>query len=381
MSFENEHLGIKLTHFLCVDLIKKRPVKFLKNLIFFQYFVVQIIQTYYFLKIFEIRFFVKYAPVYFGTYFLLFVIIVSWFSENIDNYTTAQFDKWELENMTQTFDEKLYKKIKTPSMIVSIVIITNFALALVSGYFHILPDDDDKEIFFIFIFVEEHFPKWQSVISWAIRSTYIFTAYFMIYPINTLSYFMWRLKFHMYFYLENIKKINEGRPQNEKNITTCIPFQKEVRKRLIRCIKRHTEIAHLYTLTNGIFGTMILVCAVLGGLLMVSTAFFVLAFEGSFFKKIWRVGTLILCAAITSAGSTHSGESLETSGNNIFLYLKEQDWYIWDRENQKIYLIFLTNVKPLRIEFSADVGINYKLAVSTLRTVYSIVSVLSQLIK
>lgn len=47
----------------------------------------------------------------------------------------------------------------------------------------------------------------------------------------------------------------------------------------------------------------------------------------------------------------------------------ELDWHIWNSENKKIYLMILSNIKPLRMQFSKDVALNYQLAVSVILTI------------
>jgi hypothetical protein len=52
----------------------------------------------------------------------------------------------------------------------------------------------------------------------------------------------------------------------------------------------------------------------------------------------------------------------ETS--QIFEVLKGLDWYCWNSENKKIYLIFLTNAQKIfKMEFCESVSINYELGV------------------
>jgi hypothetical protein len=91
--------------------------------------------------------------------------------------------------------------------------------------------------------------------------------------------------------------------------------------------------------------------------------------------------SLVVTAGITSVLAVVTGQSVEDvvslfpfiffftaiffETSQIFEILKELDWYCWNSENKKIYLIFLTKAQKIfKMEFSESVSINYELGVS-----------------
>ncbi|RZC37171.1 hypothetical protein BDFB_011272, partial [Asbolus verrucosus] len=291
---------MKIVRLLYWDILESNIFRALVLVIFVQFSMIQVLQSYYFLKIFEIGYFVKYAPVYFGTFF--FQLLVDYWciinTKNFVKFMRNEFVSWKICKA----DRRTFDRIKKESNIISTILLVNIIVALACAVLYMLPDDIDEEIFLIFYFINENAPKWKATISWIIRAPYPFVAYVSILPLNTAIHHMWQTIFQFYLFLDRIKKLNEV------TFFTDEGFQREVKRKLIFCIERHINIIEYIT----------------------------------------RIGQM-----------------MEAEAESIFHHLKYQNWYNWNDENKRLYLIFLSGAaKPLRIQFSDSVGINYEMAKS-----------------
>ncbi|RZC37506.1 7tm 6 domain containing protein, partial [Asbolus verrucosus] len=251
-------------------------------------------------------------------------------------------------------NRSIFDRIRKESNRISGILLLNMIVALACSVLYMLPDDNDDEIFFIFHFIKENALKWNLTISWIIRAHYPLIAHML----------MFSIRFYLFHVANHIKKLNEG---------TGEEFQMEIKSKLIFCVERHINIIkyieklvfivkkvtfldfRLFNKLNSFLSNFILFFAVSGGK----------NFQRLIVNIYCRVATMACCTGITFVTLTVTGQMMEAETENIFNHLKCQNWYNWSHENKRLYLIFLSGaVKPLRIQFSDSVGINYELAKS-----------------
>ncbi|CAH1367362.1 unnamed protein product, partial [Tenebrio molitor] len=139
-----------------------------------------------------------------------------------------------------------------------------------------------------------------------------------------IVYFGTHMKFQIYILIHFLENINgDYKTSIPERLINNSQYQKEIKERIIFCIKRH---AHIF--------------------------------------KYTRMISLVITAGITFVLAVVTGQSVEDVTSQIFEILKELDWHCWNSENKKIYLIFLTNAQKIfKMEFSESVSINYELGV------------------
>jgi hypothetical protein len=94
------------------------------------------------------------------------------------------------------------------------------------------------------VFKSLHFPRWQNILSWVYRATFILMPLILSTPCYALIYTTSHLRFQFYMLLHFLKRINSGYETSDVNqLIDNRQFQKEVKKRLKFCLKRH---AHLF---------------------------------------------------------------------------------------------------------------------------------------
>ncbi|KAJ3657157.1 hypothetical protein Zmor_016181 [Zophobas morio] len=164
--------------------------------------------------------------------------------------------------------------------------------------------------------------------------------------------------------------------ENEEYLVYDERYQREVRRRLNFLVKRHCEFKRWRTNTLRIMDKLILpfsACAA------------VLLFMGIYsFLYIGESATIVICSDVLFnilAGSCivatiMAGEALQDESENTFTTLMLTKWYNFNCENRKIFLLMLCNsVKPISINFSGEIAINYRLGMAICKTVYSAISV------
>ncbi|XP_063914243.1 uncharacterized protein LOC135130753 [Zophobas morio] len=175
------------------------------------------------------------------------------------------------------------------------------------------------------------------------------------------------VKFQMYLFNKHIEEICTmmDPEENEEYLVYDERYQREVRRRLNFLVKRHCEFKRWRTNTLRIMDKLILpfsACAA------------VLLFMGIYsFLYIAESATIVICSDLLFnivAGSCivatiMAGEALQDESENTFTTLMLTKWYNFNCENRKIFLLMLCNsVKPITINFSGEIAINYRLGMA-----------------
>ncbi|XP_044270104.1 uncharacterized protein LOC123014873 [Tribolium madens] len=120
--------------------------------------------------------------------------------------------------------------------------------------------------------------------------------------------------------------------------------------------------------------------SVMGIIIGVSVFAFLFSFQGTFENRYIRVTTLVFTIATISIHIFCIGQLVEDGCFKIYKTLKKMDWYCWNIENRKLYIVFLQNTQTIfRLKFSQNVSVNYRLGLSILKAIYSMISVMSKL--
>ncbi|RZC35503.1 uncharacterized protein BDFB_011854, partial [Asbolus verrucosus] len=320
------------------------------------------IQTILFLQKFNGPYFVKYAAVYAGSYYVLLCIVCCPFIDQAGVRALQTVGLWKIDSA----NEKVQNRIKTESFYINLFIIVNTIVTIYSAILHIIPDEDDSDIFYHFAIFEDYLPStWANLFSWGYRMTYVPTSVIMVQPCYMVIYVTSHFRFQMYMFLHYLDNINSGHEKldNEK-LFYDKDYQNEIRKRLKFCIKRHRQFYEAMNRTLDVLSKFIVLFAINGAVLGISILSFYFSFKGSFKDKYLRVGSLIIAATLTSGHAILAGQRITDVTSEMFEALKRCKWYHWNKGNSKIYFIFLLNAQqPLELKFSECFSINYQLGV------------------
>jgi hypothetical protein len=139
---------------------------------------------------------------------------------------------------------KIEKWIKIEGFYLNSLVIFVAIVSYVSAITYSIPLDEDENIFYPLAIFKEFFPRWQNILSWVYRATFILMPLILSTPCYALIYTTSHLRFQFYMLLHFLKRINSGYETSDVNqLIDNRQFQKEVKKRLKFCLKRH---AHLF---------------------------------------------------------------------------------------------------------------------------------------
>ncbi|CAH1367361.1 unnamed protein product, partial [Tenebrio molitor] len=142
-------------------------------------------------------------------------------------------------------------------------------------------------------------------------------------------------------------------------------YQKEVKKRLKFCLKRHAHLFAIFHNLNRELNNLIFLFSVLGAALGISCMLFFFSFQGSFEGRYTRLVTMIIPMVLIPVHAALAGQLLENISSETFDILKQADWHCWNSENKKVYLIFLGFSKHIfKIKFSDSMSINFQLVLA-----------------
>ncbi|XP_044262509.1 uncharacterized protein LOC123009977 [Tribolium madens] len=126
-------------------------------------------------------------------------------------------------------------------------------------------------------------------------------------------------------------------------------YQKKIFAKLRQCTKHHAdlkrclkEICDLVKVSMPIF----LILGVLGFIAILYNFLYTLE-SASTITKIRSVYVVVFCAAIIGMFST-AGQQISENTSLVFDTLTNCSWYLWDKRNKKVLLIFMANsLKPM----------------------------------
>ncbi|EFA01423.1 odorant receptor 293 [Tribolium castaneum] len=360
---------------ISIDYFHYKVVKILLTLLSIGITILTVIQTFLFLERFEGRYFVKYAPAYIATF--LMVVAMQYISFSIRLAALIKRITFWTINSARVETER---KIKKHAMYTNIFFLGTVIMGVISALFHIMPLDDDNELFFPLILFEEFVPNWKNFFSWMYRLNFLAVPFTLPIPIYITTYHLIKSYYQILLYLDFLKNINTGFDTTSSNNIESAEYQQVTRDRLVFCIKRHSYFYTQMREVNRKMSKFIAIFALISVLLGGSVLTFLFSFQGTFENRYPRIVTLILTAGCIFAHVIYAGQLIEEAATQVCENLKVLDWYHWNCHNRKLYLIFLQNTqKPYKTQFSQNVSINYELGLSIIKTVYSLISVLRNL--
>ncbi|KAH0819022.1 hypothetical protein GEV33_003769 [Tenebrio molitor] len=359
-----------------LELFQFAATKLLVRVVIVCFTTFEVFQTFLFLQRFDTYYFIKYLPVYAGMYF----IILSLYS--ISSILKVMSTALDDLHLIKHSNRETTNRIKMEGLYLNCFMIFTTVAALISGIVHALPVEDDENVFFALAILKEYFPHhWGNWLSWLYRSTFVFISLAMIVPFYAIIHFASYCRFNFYILLNLFQDLSSDHETSDPNrLLGSLHYQKQVKKRLIFCFERLVHIYNIISRVNRELQIFIILFSVVGVILGVSIVTFFVSFQGSFEHRYTRLATLILAGVLVFVHIILAGQMIENLTSRLFEILKVANWYCWNSENKKIYLIFLGFMQcDFKIKFSESISLNYELGVSIARGLYSVASVMVQL--
>ncbi|KAJ3657117.1 hypothetical protein Zmor_016145 [Zophobas morio] len=199
----------------------------------------------------------------------------------------------------------------------------------------------------------------------------------MAHPFQVL-YVSQHLKFQMYLFNKYIEDVcfMDGKENEEENLVDDQEYQEEIKLRLKLVVRRHCEFKRSRIQCLETMGNLIIPFSVCVGVLLFMSMYTFLRLEGS--------ETIVICYNAIATFMTISGfvimitacETLQDESENTFTTLVMTKWYDFNNENRKMFLLLLcNNIKPISIDFTGEITVNYRLGMAISKAVYTAVSI------
>nr|XP_008199790.2 PREDICTED: uncharacterized protein LOC103314750 [Tribolium castaneum] len=356
---------------LCfIDLFRTYFAKFFLTIAFINITALTILQTYYSLTSFNTVQFLKYAPVYFGRFHAFICLCFILHYIHVTDKLFENVPRWSYTTIGKKYDNEVKRNALYTNILVACIAIAGFG----SGVLYAMPTEKDNEIFFIMTWFEDNLLEWADILSLCHRMSFIFVSVIMQAPCIQICY---TIK-HSQYQLGILKSILENIHQGFDNLDELVyddNFHKEIKKRLVFCIKRHINlilVGRKMVRDTGIFVPFL---SISGGMLGISLMMFFYVIEDTSTFVIVRLCGLIFVATVTGMLYIIQGQNIQDISEECFQTVTQMDWYYWNKENKKIYqIMFLNSFEPFTIRFSENLAVNYELGIELAKAVYSMMS-------
>nr|XP_015837952.1 PREDICTED: uncharacterized protein LOC103314767 [Tribolium castaneum] len=328
-------------------------------------------QTYYSINGFTAIQFVKYAPVYFGRFYVLVCLsFILYFITTMYN-SFQKYPLWKVDTVGTA-----YKKIvERDALYTKIYIVVIIVIGFCTGILYVIPTDEDHEMFFIMTWFEDNLLEWADILSLCHRCSFLFVSLLMQAPCFQICYLLKHAEYQLGIIQKLLENIHYGFEDLDEMTCGDTKVQGEIRTRLLFCVKRHVSFIVIIKKHIREAGVFVFLFSVTGGMVAVSMLLFFFLNEENLTFNHFRFWALIVVAFLTGVQYVLQGQSLEDITVEFYETLTRIEWYYWNKENKIIYQILLINASdPVTVKFSENVSVNYKLGIDVGKAVYSMMS-------
>ncbi|XP_044262283.1 uncharacterized protein LOC123009825 [Tribolium madens] len=367
-----------IVRLLAVDILNKPFTRFLMTIVLLFHIAVLLIQIYFICFIQTFDDFIKYSAVFFAMFYINLSLITLLYEGNIVTRILKKCNRWALN----TIDDKIYQEIRKEAIFCTCFVITNLILTLVAIFTFLTPVELDKDVFFPVYFFNKFLDKTcATILIWIYRATFLLLGLVVVTCAHQLLYVIQQFKFQVYLlqkYVENITNI-EFFDEIDSILLKNVSYQKEVKRRIQFCVKRHIQILTAANQGMDFLKKWIPIYSITGILFLVSIVFSCVAFNGSLESVYFRVSAISVVSVTTFCAIIFVGESTATQSDvlsQINTYIR---WCSLNRENLQFFaIISIITKEPYYIRFSDNLVINYELGIKVVKLVYTLLCFLIQ---
>ncbi|KAJ3657161.1 hypothetical protein Zmor_016181 [Zophobas morio] len=307
--------------------------------------------------------FAKYGLLFAQTYHAAFAAFVHLYENNWIDDLMSPFPFWDIH----AADEKIKTKIKKETKIIKTYVVLTALGSLLWGSLVVYSSFARNSVSYI-----------PDYIFSVVRLTAHVIIFLIIAHPYQIVYITQVMKFQMYLFNNYIEEVccmyEEGK--DEENLVNDRKYQEEINLKLKLLVRRHCDFKRWRTRCLEIIHTFIIPFSVDAGVHLFLVMYFIVTREQSPTIVICYNVIYIFLLLSVFVGVIVGGETLQDESDNTFTTLVMTKWYNFNCANRRTFLLILcNNMQPIKLDFSRDIAINYRLGVAICKAVYSTVSV------
>ncbi|XP_068905549.1 uncharacterized protein [Tenebrio molitor] len=383
---------LKTLKFVSSDVFQYKISKILLWLVLAIHGTITLVGTYFLLGKFNRKQFMNFVPSYLATFYPLLAIWTLLFRGELISNIKNEVEMWTIDSA----GEKVHRQIKNQATFMTIFAVVNFLISIVGGCLYLVPLSEDVDTFVAFYLFHNYFPNQEKYLSSIYRMTFLMLGYFMIVHGYQIIYYSEHGRYQSTLLKEHVANLDScERQTNEEKLFYDDEYQKRIHLRLVFCVKRSVKFVELIERKNREITNLIGVFSICGCLLGIGIVLHLLSgnlTEGYCLRlALLSIGTAAVFSALFWSGQTVEDQVSVTfrEENVLSIFQSEEivaalhalNWYNFDKNNKKIYLIMLTNaMQTHRVKFTENYSVNYDLGVQIVKSIYSIISVMVNMI-
>ncbi|RZC33889.1 hypothetical protein BDFB_011840, partial [Asbolus verrucosus] len=344
---------LKIVRILCIDIFQYKIIKFLLIWALNICVLITVVQSYFFLKYFDLIYFVKYAPMFFALQIATVTIGGNIALSDVPTTELKLLDVWKIKNV----NHKISKQFEKQCLIVTLWTIISVTLGTFSGFLMMISGNDNQDIFFIYSLIDNYvLHEWKLGISLWFSVCCAFLCFVGVASMYQFVYGTFHIKFQIEILLNFLTAINDrDKDESDAELLNCKKYQDEIKYCLRFIGDRHSKLKKC----------LIFLYTTVGGLFVISIMFFLLTFEGDFVSTYVRMVPICMTGFLVGGTIIMSGQYVQDVSSMILEISCQLNWYMWNKENKMMYLIILINsFKPFKIKFSENMSVNYELGLN-----------------
>ncbi|XP_064211080.1 uncharacterized protein LOC103314365 [Tribolium castaneum] len=367
-----------IVRLLAVDILNKPFVRFLMFTVLLFHVTVLLIQIYFICFVQTFGEFVKYSAIFCAMFYVNLSMITLLYEKNMVKHILEKCKLWALNSI----DDKIYQDIRREALFGTVFVITNLILVFVTTITFIIPAPLDRDVFFVVYFFESYLDQtWGKILTLVYRATFLLLGFIVVTCAHQLFYTIQQFKFQIYLLKEHVENITniEFFDEDDSLLLKNPSYQREVKRRVRFCIKRHIQILNGADVGMKLVKKWIPLYSIAGILFFVSIVFSCISFDGSLEDVYLRVGSLGVVSVTTFCSIIFVGESIATQSDVLAQVNTFIRWCSLNRENLQLFAIMgIMSKEPYYVKFSQNLAINYALGIKVVKLVYSFLCFLIQ---
>ncbi|XP_063913047.1 uncharacterized protein LOC135129731 [Zophobas morio] len=230
---------IRICRFFTVDIFECRAMKYCLLAISLIISPLILLQGYFFLKNFELKYFVQYEPIYILLLYMMVSIYCQAYTTNIIKTYIHEIQVWKIEEVTK----EIKRKVRQTWIYITAYMCTTTALGLMAGISSTVPTSLDNDLIFVYKIVELYFPQWENFIVWCLKPTFFVLTYVGIsVPGFAILYFHGHANLQKFMLKHCLKDINAKFKHLEYIRWNNVEYHREIEEKLMFCVKRHVQL-------------------------------------------------------------------------------------------------------------------------------------------
>ncbi|KAJ3641588.1 hypothetical protein Zmor_028090 [Zophobas morio] len=336
-----------------------------------------LLQGYFFLKKFELKYFVQYEPIYIVLLYMVVSIYCQAYTINIIKTYIHEIQVWKIEEATK----EIKGKVTQTWIYITAYMCTTTALSLLGTISFIVPTSRDKDLIFVFKISELYFPQWENFVVWCLKLTlFVLTYVGVSVPGFAILYFHGHANLQKFMLKHCLQDINARFEHVEYIRWNNVEYHREIEDKLMSCVKYHIQLTETALIPLRLAEVYVLPFQIMGTCVVASILLVFFAFEGSLSDQYFRMVVLVLTTSAMLVGFAAGGQGIEDWSEEIYETLSQVEWYHWNSKNKKTYLFFLMHAtRKFKIKYSENISLNYQLGLKVVNALFSAMSVIYSL--